>query len=94
MNIDELREQLLNGTYYNYGYGWVVKLDIAEILIGVLGTSDFMSVRLVGGGYVDILSENIKPVRRPGNIIAKFKWCYLLKNKDGECIGYIGEKEE
>ena len=46
------------------------------------------------GGAVDVAADKIKPIKRPGNIVEKFAFCYILKSYDNECIGYIGQIED
>lgn len=89
MNANELKEQLKNGAFYYYKFGLLIKGKVKMVL-----QSDDNTLNVnFEGGTVDIYLDTIKPIRRPGNIIEKFKWCYILKNYDDECIGYIGEKE-
>lgn len=89
INIEELKEQLLKGTFYYYKSNLFIKSEITRV---VEMEGIFLEISFECGN-VDVFIDNIKPVRRPGNIIAKFEWCYLLKNEDNECIGYIGLKE-
>lgn len=43
---------------------------------------------------MDVFIENIVPAKSPPNIVKKFKWCYMLKNEDAKCIGYIGKTKK
>ena len=90
MKIEELKEQLMAGTYYYHKFGLLVKGKVNLVLPIDNNT---LNVNFTGG-TVDIYTDKIKSVRRPDNIIAKFEWCYKLKNEDNECIGYIGETEK
>lgn len=89
MNIKELKEQLLQGTYYYYKDALLIHAKVKNIceLTSCLHI-DFE------GGAVDVAADKIKPIRRAGNIVEKFNWCYILKNYEGECIGYIGQIED
>lgn len=89
MNIKELKEQLLKGTFYYY-------IDTLLIHAKVKNICELTSCFHIDfeGGAVDVAADNIKPIRRPGNILEKFAFCYILKSYDNECvIGYIGEIE-
>lgn len=89
IDIKELKEQILKGTFYYY-------VDALFIHAKVKNICELTSCLHIGfeGGAVDVALDKIKPIRRPGNIIEKFKWCYILKSYNNECIGYIGECEE
>lgn len=90
MNRAELCKQLKEGTFYFYKFGLVVKLPVAE----VTDKEDFIELNFANnGGYVDVFVEHMQKVSRPGNIIAKFDWCYSLKNDYEDHIGYIGKEE-
>lgn len=87
----ELCKQLKDGTFYFYKFGLLVKLQVAE----VIDKEDFIELNFANnGGYVDVFMEHMQKVRRPGNIIAKFDWCYSLKNDYEDHIGYIGKEED
>lgn len=86
MNRAELCKQLKEGTFYFYKFGLLVKLPVAE----VIDKEDFITLNFANnGGYVDVFVEHMQKVSRPGNIIAKFDWCYSLKNDYEDHIGYI-----
>lgn len=89
MDIEELKEQLSYGTFYYHKFGLLIKSKVKIVLQSDKNTLNVS----FEGGTADIYIDTIKPIRRPGNIIAKFKWCYILTNYYDECIGYIGEKE-
>lgn len=92
-DIDKLKsvkEQLSKGTFYYHKFGLLVKGKVNLVLEM---SKDTLNVNFTGG-TVDIYMDKIKSVRRPENIIAKFKWCYQLRNEYNEVIGYIGETEE
>ena len=91
MDRTELCKQLKEGTFYFYKFGLLVKLPVAE----VIDKEDFITLNFANNaGHVDVFVEHMQKVRRPGNIIAKFKWCYSLKNDYKDFIGYIGRTEE
>ncbi|AWK53038.1 hypothetical protein DIC82_05270 [Clostridium beijerinckii] len=90
MNIQELKKQLQEGTFYYHKFGLLVK---GKVNIVLQESEDTLNVNFVGGN-VDVYIDKIEPVKRPGNIIAKFEWCYLLKNYYHDVIGYIGLKKE
>lgn len=89
LNIEELKEQFLKGTFYYYKFGLFVKSKVIRV---VTKDNDFLEVSFECGN-VDIFINKLKPIRRPGNIIADFEWCYMLQNEYDEVIGYIGLKE-
>lgn len=86
----ELIEQLKQGTFYYYKFGLLIKSKIDKVNIV---EDDFVCISFECG-HVYVFLKNVKAVKRPGNIVANFKWCYTLKNDDNECIGYIGQIEE
>ena len=89
MNTEELKKQLLTGTFYYYKSGlWIQSKVNGAVII----ENDYLMVSFEGG-HADAFLKNVKPIRRPGNIVRKFNWCYILKNDENECIGYIGEIE-
>ncbi|MBY6915504.1 hypothetical protein [Clostridium botulinum] len=90
MDIKELKEQLKEGTFYYHKFGLLVKGKVNMILEL---SKDSLNVNFEGG-TVDIYSDKVKKIRRPGNIIERFEWCYILKNQYNECIGYIGKLVE
>ena len=91
MDRTELCKQLETGTFYYYKFGLLVKLPVAEII----DKEDFITLNFANNaGYVDVFVEHMQKVSRPGNIIAKFKWCYSLKNDYKDFIGYIGEQRK
>ncbi|MBC2459389.1 hypothetical protein [Clostridium beijerinckii] len=87
--MEELKEQLLKGTFYYSNSNILVKGKVYN----VISYDDGQLEILFHGGIVDLYKDKLTKVRRPPNIISVFKWCYSLKNDDNECIGYIGEKE-
>ncbi|NFA42716.1 hypothetical protein EXM65_09055 [Clostridium botulinum] len=89
-NIQELKEQLKKGTFYYHKFGLLVK---GKVNIVLQNSETTLNVSFVGG-IVDVYMDKIKLIRRPGNIIASFKWCYQLKNEYDDLIGYIGKVEE
>ena len=85
----ELIEQLKQGTFYYYKDTLLIHAKVNNIceLTSCLHI-DFE------GGAIDMSIDDIKPIKRPANIVEKFNWCYILKSYDNECIGYIGEMEK
>ncbi|KHD14992.1 hypothetical protein AWN73_10820 [Clostridium butyricum] len=90
MNIKKIKEQLQQGTFYYYKSNLFIKSEVTR----VVEMEDIFLEISFECGNVDVFIDKIKPVRRPDNIIAKFKWCYKLKNEYDDVIGYIGLKEE
>ena len=86
-----LKHDLEDAYYYLYLPNLIIKLpivDIAESDCGItltLGNDDFSSITIWKEA-----SEVIE-VRRPDMLIAKFDWCYLIRNEYKEPIGYIGK---
>lgn len=85
-DIQKLKEQLIQGTFYYY-------IDALFIHAKVKNVCELTSCLHIDfeGGAVDVATDKIKPIRRPSNIVEKFNWCYILKSYDNECIGYIGK---
>ena len=90
INIEKLKEQLQQGTFYYSNSNILVKGKVYN----VISYDDGQLEIFFTGGKVDLYKDKLTKVRRPHNIIGAFKWCYLLKNEDNENIGYIGLKEE
>ena len=81
------------GWYFMDGLGIRIKLPIK----GIKDYDDMLEIELdVNNGYGNITVEvsKINKCRRPGNVIAKFKWCYSLWNEFNNYIGCVGELEE
>lgn len=88
-DIKELKEQLLKGTFYYYKDTLLIHSKIKNVCsVG----KDSIHIDFEGGA-VCVEADKIKPIKRPGNIVEKFNFCYILKSYDNECIGYIGEIE-
>lgn len=85
--MEELKEQLKQGTFYYHKFGLFVKGKVNLVL---QSSNDTLNVNFIGG-CVDVYKDNIKEIRGPGNIIADFEWCYMLKNEYDDIIGYIGK---
>ena len=90
--MDELlKHDLEYAYYYMHQPNLIIKLPITDIAIsndGItlsLGNDDFSSITI----WKD--ASEVVEVRRPDMIIAKFQWCYLIKNEYKEPIGYIGK---
>ncbi|MDK2828323.1 MAG: hypothetical protein PWP67_1128 [Clostridium butyricum] len=89
MEIKELKEQLLKGTFYYYKDTLFIHAKVKNVCsVG----KDSIRIDFEDGAVV-VNIDRIKPIRRPGNIVERFNWCYILKSYDNECIGYIGETE-
>lgn len=89
MEIKELKEQLLQGTFYYYIDTLLIHAKVKNVC-SVGRNSIHIGFE---GGAVSAGADKIKPIRRPGNIVERFNWCYILKSYDNECIGYIGKIE-
>lgn len=87
MNIKEMTKHFKKGTFYYFKNELLFNGKVEAIL-----PLDDNSVSVeFAGGCVDVYFERVERVKRPADITANFKWCYILKNDSGECIGYIGE---
>lgn len=89
VNKNKLKEQLKHGRFY------IIKDDLyinAKINLVLEDNNEILSI-CFEGGVVDVTLSNLQAVRRPGNLIAEFKWCYVVRNSNDHIIGYIGEKE-
>ena len=85
-NIEGLRKQLSKGTYYNNDIDNPVKGAVKNVLI----FDDNEIAIFYNGGSVKTYLDRMKPIRRPSNIIAKFEWCFILKDEKDNVVGYIG----
>lgn len=88
-DIQKLKEQLLQGTFYYYTDSLLIHAKVKNIC----KFTDFLHIDFEGGA-VDVGFNRIKPIKRPSNIVKKFTWCYILKSYGNECIGYIGQIED
>lgn len=84
--MEELKNQLKQGTFYYHKFGLLVKGKVNF----VLEADDNVLEVSFNGGSVTVYLDKIQKVYAPGHVIRVFKWCYLLKNNYGEEIGYIG----
>ncbi len=89
LNIEELKELFLKGTYYFHKSSLLVNSKVYNIVSYDDGELEIFFT----GGIVGVYKDKVKKIRRPPNIISVFKWCYLLKDEDNQSIGYIGLKE-
>lgn len=89
INIERLKEQFQEGTFYYSNSNILVKGKIYN----VISYDDGQLEIFFAGGIVDLYKDKLTKVRRPPNIIGAFKWCYALKNENSKVIGYIGLKE-
>jgi hypothetical protein len=90
MEVEKLKELFKEGTFYYHKCGLLIDSKV-NLVLEI--SKDTLNVNFAGG-CVDVYMNKIKPVRRPDDIIAKFKWCYKLRNEYDECIGYIGKIEK
>ena len=90
VNIEEIKERFQQGTFYYHKFGLLIKGKINLVL---KMSNDTLKVNFTSG-TVDVYMDKIKSIRRPGNIIADFEWCYMLKNEYDDIIGYIGKREK
>ncbi|NLK23562.1 MAG: hypothetical protein GX309_06185 [Clostridiales bacterium] len=82
-----LKEQLSKGTFYYSNFGLYIVSKVTEI---TEESEDYLTIKFECG-YTNVFTNNIKPIKRPCNIINTFTWCYILKNEYDDHIGYIGE---
>lgn len=90
MEDRKLKEQLQKCTFYFYKSNLFIKSEVTRV-IEMEGI--FLEISFECDN-VDAFIENIVPVKRPPNIVKKFEWCYMPKNEDDECVGYIGKIEK
>ena len=83
-------EKLKQGTFYYFICG----MHFSSKIIGVKAwksDSKTIEIKFEGG---QLYSDCFESVNRPVNFIADFEWCYELKNKYGDFIGYVGKEVE
>lgn len=90
INIEKLKQQLQQGTFYYHKSNLVVTGKVYNIVSYDDGELEIFFT----GGIVSAYKDKLDKVRHPPNAISVFKWCYILKDEYNECVGYIGEKEE
>jgi hypothetical protein len=88
--FEKLKEQLKQGTFFYHRFGLLVKGKVNDAF---LINDDTLHISF-NGGYLELIGNKVKKVKRPSDIIAEFEWCYLLKNEYDQEIGYIGLKKE
>jgi hypothetical protein len=86
-----LCEKMEEGFYYFYKFDLFIKLKIEKVVY--LGEETKILFKGKNGHLNIWLDSQIKKISRPGNIIQKFDWCYILKDSEGEILGYIGRPQ-
>ncbi len=85
-------ENIGEGYYYFYKSDLLIKISIRKMV------SEDGAVKIKfaenTGELVIWTDTSVKKVSRPGNIIQKFEWCYIIKDSVGEILGYLGKPEE
>lgn len=86
-----LKLDLEEAYYYMYQPNLIIKLPIVDVSISESGVT--LELGTDGDSSITIWKDasEVVDVRRPDMIIAKFEWCYLIKNEYKEPIGYIGK---
>jgi hypothetical protein len=84
-----LCEAIEEGFYYFYKFDLFIKLGIKK----TVNEDGAIKIKFWDNDSELIIwtETTVRKVSRPGNIIAKFDWCYLIKNTEGEVLGYIGK---
>jgi len=70
INIQELKEQLQEGTFYYHKYNLLVKGKVYNIVSYDDGEVEIFFT----GGIVGVYKDKIEKVRRPANILGVFEW--------------------
>ena len=83
-----LRIKLEEGSYYFQKHNVFIRSKITKYR---LSKTDYMTIEFESG-HIDVHDmSQINKISRPLNIMIPFDWCFLIKNSDGEFIGYIGK---
>ncbi len=86
---EKLKEQLLKGTFHYYKDALFINAKVKNIC----ELTSCLHIYFEGGA-IDVDINKIEPIERPSGINEKFRFCYILKSYNNECIGYIGQMEE
>lgn len=79
------------GVYYYYQK---TDLRIKSELTSVEHSRNDIYIQFTSGSISIWKDSKIKKVKKPSNNKNKFEFCYLIKNRDGEILGYIGKESE
>ena len=70
------------------------KIKSFEIIKNSTGEEDLLDIELENGHVGICKYSKVTKIKSPPNIILNFDWCFSIRNKDGELIGYIGKLTE
>jgi hypothetical protein len=86
-----LCEAIEEGYYYFYKFDLFIKLSISK----TISEDGAIKIKLDNnaGELIIWIDTIVKKVSRPGFLVSKFEWCYLIKNSEGELLGYIGKTQ-
>lgn len=84
--IQMLNEQLKEGTFYICKGGLYLNNKVVKSKV----IDDEIIEIEFENGILDVVKNCITKVKRPENIRKNFVWCYLVRNEEGEKLGYIG----
>ena len=83
-----LKNDLEEAHFYLYKADLYIKLEVTDVTVGETG----ITIEL-GHDYnchLVIWEDSIvSEVEHPNDIIAKFNWCYEIKNNKKELLGYL-----
>lgn len=74
-----------------YYYFQKTDLIIKSELVSVEHSTEEIYIKFTGGGLSIWRDSTVLKVKKPSNTVGKFEFCYLIKNCDGEILGYIGK---
>lgn len=79
----------LIGVYYYFNKS---DLRIKSELVSVEHNLEEIYIQFTSGSLSIWKYSKIKKVKKPDNNKDRFEFCYLIKNCDGEILGYIGKE--
>ena len=76
-------EDLKDVSYYFYNDNLFIKSSILSV--------DHRNLEVIFQNGSVVISKDVKitKIKKPSNVIKKFKWCYSLRDKYGELLGYL-----
>ncbi|MDP4144109.1 MAG: hypothetical protein Q8936_06430 [Bacillota bacterium] len=80
----------LNGVYF---YLQKVDLSIKSEVTSIEHNREEIYIKFNAGSLSICENSMIKKVKKPSKVKGKFEFCYMIKNRDAETLGFIGKEQ-